>query len=104
MRAATEPANYPLIFAFEPTVPRNDDTGFQPNRYVPIDSVFDQKMAALQEFRSQQKLPDFYSQWAQYRGFQARQWCGKPIRFAEAFYRHNAVVSSQLYFPDEVLP
>jgi hypothetical protein len=34
-------------------VPRDDDTGFRPNYYVPIDSVFERKMNAIRELRSQ---------------------------------------------------
>jgi 4-oxalomesaconate hydratase len=93
---STRPVEYPQIFAFEPTVPRDDDTGFRPNYYIPIDSVFERKMDALQQLGSQKKLVEFYTQCGQARGWQARQWCGRPVRYAEAFYRHNAVVAPLL--------
>jgi 4-oxalomesaconate hydratase len=93
---SSRPVDYPQIFAFEPTVPRDDDTGFRPNYYVPIDAVFERKMDALREFRSQRKLVQFYTQCGESRGWQARQWSGRPVRYAEAFYRHNAVVAASL--------
>lgn len=89
---------YPQIFAFEPTVPRDDDTGFRPNHYISIDSVFERKMEALRKLRSQQKLATFYKQCGEFRGWQARQWSGQPVRYAEAFYRHNAIVATGFDF------
>jgi 4-oxalomesaconate hydratase len=90
------PTDYPQIFLFEPTVPRDDDTGFRPNYYVPIDSVFERKMDALRELRSQKRLIQFYTHCGESRGWQARQWSGQRIQFAEAFYRHNALVANEL--------
>jgi 4-oxalomesaconate hydratase len=89
---------YPVLFAFEPTIPRNDDTGFRPTDFVVIDDVFDLKMQALSHLRSQRKLVRTYTQWAEYRGAQARQWTTEPVRYAEAFYRHTAQVSRALAF------
>ena len=90
------PVAYPYIFAFEPTIPRNDATGFCPDHYVEIDEVFDVKLAALRTLRSQTKLVRFYTQWAEYRGFQARQASGRPIQYAEAFQHYTAVVDTRL--------
>jgi 4-oxalomesaconate hydratase len=90
---------YPYIYAFEPTVPRNDATGFCPDHYVEIDEVFDVKMAALAVLKSQSKLVRFYTQWAEYRGFQATQTAGRPIRYAEAFQRYTAAVDTSLPCP-----
>jgi LmbE family N-acetylglucosaminyl deacetylase len=90
------PLPYPAMFAFEPTIPRNDDTGFRPNHYVIIDDVFEVKMRALDRLRSQRKLVQMYTQWGEYRGAQARQWSGKPVRYAEAYCRTTAVVSTGL--------
>ena len=86
---------YPALFAFEPTVPRNDETGFQPTHYVVIDDVFDVKMRALACLRSQRKLVAMYTQWGEYRGAQARQWSGRQVRYAEAFRRNTAVVTDE---------
>jgi 4-oxalomesaconate hydratase len=93
---ATAPAPYPARFALEPTIPRDDDAGFQPSHYVVIDEVFDQKMRALACLRSQTKLVKMYTQWGEYRGAQARQWLGEPVRYAEAYYRHTASVGRLL--------
>ena len=90
---------YPYIFAFEPTIPRDDATGFCPDHYVVIDEVFDVKMTALRALRSQSKLVRFYTQWAEYRGFQATQAAGQPIKYAEAFQRFTAVVDRRLPEP-----
>lgn len=93
---ATPPASYPAIYGFEPTIPRDDDTGFRPTHYVVIDEVFERKIQALSCLRSQTKLVKMYTQWGEYRGAQARQWCGNQVRFAEAYYRHTAAVSRLL--------
>jgi 4-oxalomesaconate hydratase len=90
------PSPYPALFAFEPTIPRDDDTGFRPSHYVVIDDVFELKMRALSCLRSQTKLPKMYTQWGEYRGAQARQWSGRPVRYAEAYYRHTAQVGQSL--------
>lgn len=95
----SSPIRYPAMFAFEPTIPRNDETGFQPTHYVAIDEVFEVKMEALALLRSQRKLVAMYTQWGEYRGAQARQWSGETVRFAEAFHRNTAVVSSGLAGP-----
>jgi 4-oxalomesaconate hydratase len=92
---------YPYIFGFEPTIPRNDTTGFLPDHYIEIDEVFDIKLAALRALRSQSKLVHFYTQWAEYRGFQAAQAAGRPIRRAEAFQRYTATVDTRLPGPNK---
>lgn len=86
----------PHIFLFEPTVPRNDVTGFTPDTFVDIGEVFDIKTKALEALRSQAKLVPWYSQWAQYRATQARQWSGDPIQYAEALQRYTASVAKGL--------
>jgi 4-oxalomesaconate hydratase len=94
-----EKVPYPYIFGFEPSVPLNEMTGFHPDHYVAIDEVFDLKMKALRALRSQSKLVGFYTQWAEYRGFQARQTHGNRVRYAEAFQRYTAVVDTRLPGP-----
>jgi 4-oxalomesaconate hydratase len=93
---ASAPLHPPAFFSFEPTVPRNDETGFRPTHYVAIDEVFEVKMRALSCLRSQSKLARMYTQWAEYRGAQARQWSGEPVRYAEAFHRHTAQAARSL--------
>lgn len=87
---------YPLIYGYEPTIPRSEATGFCPDHYVDIGEVFELKMDALRALRSQTKLVRFYTQWAEYRGFQATQSAGKVIRYAEAFQRFTATVDTRL--------
>ena len=87
---------WPYVFAFEPTVPRDDATGFCPDHYVDIGEAFDTKVEALRALRSQTKLVRFYTQWAEYRGFQAAQSAGKAVQYAEAFQRYTATVADRL--------
>ncbi len=91
-----EPLPFPHIFFYEPTITRNDITGFNPDTYVDISAVFEKKITALKALRSQAKLPTWYTQWAEYRGAQATQWKGQPIKYTEAFKRYTATVSTQL--------
>ncbi len=93
---SSEALSFSHIFLYEPTIPRNDITGFNPDTYVDISAVFEKKITALKALRSQSKLPAWYTQWAEYRGAQATQWKGQPIRYAEAFKRYTASVSTQL--------
>ena len=86
----------PHIFGFEPTAPRDDDTGFVPDTYIDISTIVDTKQAALKEYSSQMALPDRYTLWAQYRGAQATQWSGRTIVYAEAFKRFTASVGTCL--------
>jgi 4-oxalomesaconate hydratase len=84
------------VFAFEPSIPQDDATRFRPDHYVDIDSVFDLKMKAVAVLKSQSKLVRFYTQWGEYRGFQARAASGCQVRYAEAFQRFTPVVDTRL--------
>ncbi len=90
------PHYFPQVFGFEPTVPRNELTGFVPDAYVDIGAVFAQKVAAMRALRSQPKLVPWYTRWAEYRGMQATQWVGRPVQYAEAFQRTTASVADRL--------
>ncbi len=92
----SEVLHFPHLFFYEPTIPRNDITGFNPDTYIDITAVFEKKISALKALRSQTKLPTWYTQWAEYRGAQATQLSGQPIKYAEAFKRYTASVSTQL--------
>lgn len=87
---------FPHLFGFEPSVPRDDITGFVPDTYVDITEVFETKIAALHALRSQTKLVSRYTQWAEYRGAQATQWSGQQIKYAEAFKQYTASVGTRL--------
>ncbi len=87
---------FPHLFGFEPSVPRDDITGFVPDTYVDITEVFETKITALHALRSQTKLVSRYTQWAEYRGAQATQWSGQQIKYAEAFKRYTASVGTRL--------
>jgi 4-oxalomesaconate hydratase len=94
---------FPHLFSFEPTIPRNDVTGFVPDTYVDIAEVFEQKLTALRALRSQQKLVPWYTRWAEYRGMQATQWANRPVQYAEAFKRETASVAARLPVLDQQL-
>jgi 4-oxalomesaconate hydratase len=86
---------FPQMFGFEPTVPRDDITGFVPDVYVDITNVFRIKCAGLRALRSQKKLVSWYTQWAEYRGAQMSQWSGRRIKFAEAFKCYSALLEAR---------
>jgi 4-oxalomesaconate hydratase len=87
---------FPQMFGFEPTVPRDDLTGFVPDAYVDITKVFAVKCAALKALSSQTKLVSWYTRWAQYRAAQMTQWLGQQVEYAEAFRRYTASVGTRL--------
>ena len=92
----TDVLRVPHMFGFEPTVPRDDDTGFVPDTYVDIAATFEAKLEALEKMPSQLMLRDRYTMWGKYRGAQATQWSGRTIIYAEAFKRITAAVGNRL--------
>ncbi len=83
------PCGYPQVFFFEPSVPTNDLSRFRPDTYIDISEVFDVKLTALKELKTQETLPEWYTKYGELRAFQARNVAGggKEIRYAEAFKR-----------------
>jgi 4-oxalomesaconate hydratase len=78
----------PRLFFFEPTVPTTPMTGFAPDFFLDITSVFDAKIMALTALATQADLPDLYRLYGEYRGHQARVLAGlRGCRYAEAFAR-----------------
>jgi 4-oxalomesaconate hydratase len=92
----TGKVRWPYMFAFEPSIPNDDATGFRPDHFVDIDEVFDLKMKAVAVLRSQSKLVRYYTQWGEHRGFQARLASGRQVRCAEAYQRFTPVVDTRL--------
>jgi len=86
----------PALFFFEPTIPMTDLTGFKPNLYIDITDVFDLKMQALREFKSQSILPAAYERYALWRGSQAKTMSGnRNIQYAEAFEQYLPSVANE---------
>jgi len=99
-----EVAPNPEIFMFEPSVPTNDLSEFRPDTYIDVTEVFDVKLRALKEFRTQPGLPEVYTQWGMFRARQAvlrHDVHGTPgkrdIKYAEAFKRYTPWTGK--YFP-----
>jgi 4-oxalomesaconate hydratase len=74
----------PRFFLFEPHQP--ELCNFTPSVFLDITAVFEKKVAAMAEMRSQQYLQTYYAQRAEQRGNHARRVSGNAeIRQAEAF-------------------
>jgi 4-oxalomesaconate hydratase len=83
----------PDVYFFEASVPITEFNRFQPDTYVDITDVFSVKMEALRQLASQPFLPDWYTRYAEQRGYQAATWAENPrIRYAEAFKRYTPYV------------
>ncbi|MEM2904470.1 MAG: PIG-L family deacetylase [Candidatus Bathyarchaeia archaeon] len=83
----TAPCVYPRVYFFEPSVPTNDLSRFRPDMYIDITQVFDLKLKALKELKTQETLPEWYRLYGELRAFQARNAAlgGKEIKYAEAY-------------------
>ncbi|HMB63028.1 MAG TPA: PIG-L deacetylase family protein [Eudoraea sp.] len=82
--AAFGTINPPVWYSFEPHQP--ELSGFVPNTFVDITSVFEKKMAAMDCMRAQEYLQNYYKELGARRGNHARRISGKKdVRFAEAF-------------------
>jgi 4-oxalomesaconate hydratase len=76
----------PHFYLFEPHQP--ELCNFMPSVFLDITAVFDRKVAAMTEMKSQQYLQTYYAQRAEQRGNHARRVSGdSEIRQAEAFMR-----------------
>jgi 4-oxalomesaconate hydratase len=84
--SAFETIGPPQFFLFEPHQP--ELCNFTPTTFLDITPVFEKKVAAMAEMKSQQYLQTYYAQRAEQRGNHARRVSGdKQIRQAEAFQR-----------------
>jgi 4-oxalomesaconate hydratase len=84
--SAFETITPPQFLLFEPHQP--ELCNFTPTTFLDITPVFEKKVAAMAEMKSQQYLQTYYAQRAEQRGNHARRVSGdKRIRQAEAFQR-----------------
>ena len=100
LKMAHPPIPRPQIFFFETTYPLPEFNLFNPDTYIDITDVFEQKIKALQELAvTQAPLIDYYTECAIKRGRQARSFMRgkKEIVYAEAFVRRYPWVGS--FFP-----
>jgi 4-oxalomesaconate hydratase len=84
--SAFETISPPQLLLFEPHQP--ELCNFTPGVFLDITPVFERKVAAMSEMRSQEYLQTYYAQRAEQRGNHARRVSGdSEIRQAEAFMR-----------------
>ncbi len=77
----------PDVFMFEPTVPHSEFNEFKIDAYLDIGDVFERKIEAIQKFKAQPQLVEYYTRCAVNRGLQATDWARgrRTVRYAEAF-------------------
>jgi 4-oxalomesaconate hydratase len=93
--SAFETISPPELLLFEPHQP--ELCNFTPNTFLDITPVFERKLAAMAEMKSQQYLQTYYAQRAEQRANHARRVSGdKEIRQAEAFQRVVPNVAREL--------
>ena len=93
--SAFETISPPQLLLFEPHQP--ELCNFTPGLFLDITSVFERKVAAMAEMKSQQYLQTYYAQRAEQRGNHARRVSGEVgIRQAEAFMRAVPNVAREL--------
>jgi 4-oxalomesaconate hydratase len=84
--SAHPPLGAPPVFRFEPHQP--EMCGFRPDVLVDITAVFDRKLAAMAQMRSQDHMAKYYHGLAERRGVQAvRNGGPASIVYAEAYQR-----------------
>jgi 4-oxalomesaconate hydratase len=83
------------IFGFEPH--QTEISGYVPGIMVDITAVYEKKVAAMNCFRAQSHLIEYYTQRAFLRGNHARRISGETkYKYAESFARYYPVVGEEL--------
>ncbi|QBK25973.1 PIG-L deacetylase family protein [Ureibacillus thermophilus] len=83
------------LFGFEPH--QSEISDFKPDVIVDITDTYEQKLAAMNCFKAQKHLIDYYAAKAALRGNHARRCSGKnQYKYAEAFYRFFPLVGEEL--------
>ena len=86
----------PAWYSFEPHQP--ELSGFVPDTFIDISSVFEKKMAAMACMGAQNYLKDYYAELASRRANHARRISGKKeIKFAEAFQSQVPRVTNSIF-------
>lgn len=82
--AAFDCIDPPIWYSFEPHQP--ELSGFVPNTFVDITTVFDKKIEAMACMKAQEYLKSYYTELGARRGNHARRISGKSdVKYAEAF-------------------
>ena len=91
IRTEHSPTPKPDIFCYETTMGTAPVSQFLPDTYVDIEKVFDRKMDALRQLKSQPDLPWMYDACARFRGIEARIIGSLPdCKLAEGFVKIGA--------------
>lgn len=84
------------IFGFEPH--QTELSGYVPNSFIDITPVYEKKRAAMECFKAQSHLIEYYAQRAFMRGNHARRISGnQTYRYAESFSNFYPAVGEELY-------
>jgi 4-oxalomesaconate hydratase len=84
------------LFGFEPH--QTEISGYVPGSFIDITSTYDQKVKAMQCFRAQPHLIEYYTQHAFLRGYHARRISGNnSYKYAESFSNFFPVVGQELF-------
>lgn len=85
----TDPHFIPDIFFFETTMPHPELNEFEIDTYIDIGDVIDEKIRAVECFKAQPQLVEYYTRCAKQRGIQANDWSRgrRNIVYAEALKR-----------------
>lgn len=84
------------IFGFEPH--QTELSNYKPGSIVDITSVYDKKVAAMECFKAQSHLIEYYKQRAFMRGNHARRLSGdQSYKYAESFMNYYPAVGPELY-------
>jgi 4-oxalomesaconate hydratase len=95
---AHRPVRWPEVFFFESGVPQTEFNGFNPDTFVDVTDTFALKLEALARFKAQPVLQDWYRQYGERRGWQARSYSGRAaIKYAEGFVRYRPQVCDWLH-------
>lgn len=85
-----------LIYGFEPH--QTELSNFKPGSFVDITSAYEQKIAAMQCFKAQSHLIEYYTQRAFLRGNHARRLSGNnSYKYAESFANFFPTVGEELF-------
>ena len=88
----------PDIFFFETTIPHAEFNEFKMDVFVDITEWYEKKIAAIQCFRCQPILVDYYTRCAENRGVAATDWARgrRTIKYAEGFKRYTPYIGDKL--------
>lgn len=83
------------LFGFEPH--QTEISGYKPDEFIDITSVYDKKVKAMNCFQGQKHLIEYYTQRAFMRGNHARRLSGNgAYSYAESFANFYPVVAEEL--------